>query len=348
MTGLMNLGMQAAKYLMIIMMVIYTVQSYTVFRRTSVRAKQYVFLRQNVSMFLLHFLAFTVMFLKTMDLQLLIFYGAQAIYLGFTLVLFCNLYPKASRLLINNMCMLLTIGMIMITRLSYDWSIRQFKIMIAGTVLALVIPVIIRKIMVITRMAWAYTFVGIGLLALVLVAASVTNGAKLSLSIGGFSFQPSEFVKIIFVFAVAGLLTEARNFKRIVIATGLAAVHVLILVVSRDLGSALIFFITYLVMLFVSTRNPFLVLAGLLAVWRLWRPISCFPMCGSGCRCGWIPLPTMPTQAIRSASPCLPSRREDGWEPACTTGLPQPFPMWPRTVCSPPSARSWEASLPSA
>lgn len=237
----MNLGMQAAKYLMIIMMVIYTVQSYTVFRRTSVRAKQYVFLRQNVSMFLLHFLAFTVMFLKTMDLQLLIFYGAQAIYLGFTLVLFCNLYPKASRLLINNMCMLLTIGMIMITRLSYDWSIRQFKIMIAGTVLALVIPVIIRKIMVITRMAWAYTFVGIGLLALVLVAASVTNGAKLSLSIGGFSFQPSEFVKIIFVFAVAGLLTEARNFKRIVIATGLAAVHVLILVVSRDLGSALIF-----------------------------------------------------------------------------------------------------------
>ena len=300
-------------------------------------------------MFLLHFLAFTVMFLKTMDLQLLIFYGAQAIYLGFTLVLFCNLYPKASRLLINNMCMLLTIGMIMITRLSYDWSIRQFKIMIAGTVLALVIPVIIRKIMVITRMAWAYTFVGIGLLALVLVAASVTNGAKLSLSIGGFSFQPSEFVKIIFVFAVAGLLTEARNFKRIVIATGLAAVHVLILVVSRDLGSALIFFITYLVMLFVSTRNPFLVLAGLLAgCVAAVAAYFLFSHVRVGCRCGWIPLPTMPTQAIRSASPCLPSRREDGWEPACTTGLPQPFPMWPRTVCSPPSARSWEASLPSA
>ena len=77
MTGLMNLGMQAAKYLMIIMMVIYTVQSYTVFRRTSVRAKQYVFLRQNVSMFLLHFLAFTVMFLKTMDLQLLIFFTGR-------------------------------------------------------------------------------------------------------------------------------------------------------------------------------------------------------------------------------------------------------------------------------
>ena len=264
--------------------------------------------------------------LKTMDLQLLIFYGAQAIYLGFTLVLFCNLYPKASRLLINNMCMLLTIGMIMITRLSYDWSIRQFKIMIAGTVLALVIPVIIRKIMVITRMAWAYTFVGIGLLALVLVAASVTNGAKLSLSIGGFSFQPSEFVKIIFVFAVAGLLTEARNFKRIVIATGLAAVHVLILVVSRDLGSALIFFITYLVMLFVSTRNPFLVLAGLLAgcvaavaAYFLFSHVRVRVQV-------WLDPFADYANTGYQISQSLFAIAAGGWlGPACTTGLPQPF-----------------------
>ena len=265
MTGLINLATQAARYLTIILMVIYTIQSYTVFRRTGVRAKEAVFIRQNVSMFFMHFMAFAVMFLKTMDVKILIFYAAQAIYFGFTLVLFRNIYPKASKLLINNMCMLLTIGMIMITRLSYDWAVKQFKIMIVGTVIALIIPVIIRKIMVLTKMSWAYAFVGIGLLGLVLVAAQVTNGAKLSLDIGGIAFQPSEFVKIIFVFAVAGLLTEARDMKRIMIATALAAVHVLILVVSKDLGSALIFFITYLVMLFAATKNPFLVLAGLLA-----------------------------------------------------------------------------------
>ena len=49
------------------------------------------------------------------------------------------------------------------------------------------------------------------------------------------------------------------------IATVLAAVHVLILVRSTDLGSALIFFLAYLVMLFVATRNPYLVLMGILA-----------------------------------------------------------------------------------
>ncbi|MBO7709655.1 MAG: FtsW/RodA/SpoVE family cell cycle protein, partial [Lachnospiraceae bacterium] len=244
-------------------MVIYTVQSYTVFRRGSALAKRYVFLRQNVSMFFMHFICFLVLFLNQPNSRILVFYGAQVVYLLATLVLFSNLYPRASRLLINNMCMLITIGFIMITRLSFDQAVKQFKIIAAGTLISLLIPVIVRKMMLLTKMAWAYTFVGIGLLGMVLVAARVTNGAKLSLNVGGYTFQPSEFVKIIFVFAIAGLLSEAKDMRRIIIATGLAAVHVLILVVSRDLGSALIFFITYLVVLFAATRDPFLTLLGL-------------------------------------------------------------------------------------
>ena len=74
MNQLINLVMQAGKYLMIILMVIYTIQSYTVFGRTGARAKESVFLRQNVSMFFIHFIAFAMMFLKTMDVQILIFY----------------------------------------------------------------------------------------------------------------------------------------------------------------------------------------------------------------------------------------------------------------------------------
>ncbi len=270
MTNLINLATQVSRFLIIFLMAVYTVQSYTVFRRSGAHAQEYVFLRQNVSMFFIHFIAYAVMFLKTFSLQLAVFYGAQVIYLLAVLILFRNLYPKASKLLINNMCMLLTIGFIMVPRLSYDRSldqaIRQFQIVAVGTVVALFIPFIVRKVMVLTRLGWAYGFVGIGLLLLVAVAARASNGAKLTLEIGGFfSFQPSEFVKIIFVFAIAGLLADAKDLRRVVIATALAAAHVLILVISTDLGSALIFFITYLVMLFVATRNPFLVLAGLLA-----------------------------------------------------------------------------------
>ncbi len=252
-------------YLIILLMVIYTIQSYTVFRRKGAAAKRYVFLRQNISMFVIHFIAFLVLFLEKLNFRIMVFYSVQAIYLLLTLVLFNVIYPRASRLLINNMCMLTTIGFIMVTRLAYDSAVKQFKIIAAGTLLALIIPLIVRKVMVLTRMAWAYAFVGIGLLGLVLVAARVTNGARLSISIAGYGFQPSEFVKIIYVFAVAGLLSEAKDLKRVIVATVLAAIHVLILVVSKDLGSALIFFITYLVILFAATKNPFLVMIGLIA-----------------------------------------------------------------------------------
>jgi cell division protein FtsW (lipid II flippase) len=260
-----NLVIQVSKYFIIILMALYTFQSYTVFHKKDEDERDYLFRRQNMLMFVMHFVAFTVLYLEMSETTLLVFYGAQVVYLAAVLVLFSNLYPRASRLLINNMCMLICIGFIMITRLSYTQSVKQFKITVFSTVVALLIPVLIRKLRFITKMYWLYTLVGIGLLALVAIAARSTYGAKLSFELGGISIQPSEFVKIIFVFAIAGLLTHAKDFRRIALATALAALHVLILVVSKDLGSALIFFVTYLVMLFVSTKNPFYVLAGILA-----------------------------------------------------------------------------------
>ena len=255
----------AARFLMIILMVIYTIQSFTVFARRSAGAKHAVFIRQNVSMFVIHFAGIMTIYLNTFNFQILVFYGAQLVYLLAVLILFSNLYPRCSRLLLNHMCMLTCIGFMMITRLSFDSAVRQFIIVSAGSVVALLIPVIVRRLLLLTKLGWAYVFVGIGLLGLVMVAARTTNGAKLSLSVGGFLFQPSEFVKIIFVFAVAGLLSEAQDMRRVVIATVLAAVHVLILVLSKDLGSALIFFVTYLILLFAATGNPFLVVAGILS-----------------------------------------------------------------------------------
>lgn len=260
-----NLIIQVSKYLIIILMALYTLQCFTVFGKRDEESRQYLFMRQNMLMFFMHFVAFMVLYLEMAKTTLLIFYGAQVIYLAAVLLLFTKLYPKASRLLINNMCMLISIGFIMITRISYSQSTKQFKIAVAASLVALLVPVLIRKLRFITKMYWLYALVGIGLLALVAIAARSTYGAKLSFDFGFFSIQPSEFVKIIYVFAVAGLLSHARDFKRIAVATGLAALHVLILVVSKDLGSALIFFVTYLVMIFVSTRNPFYTLAGLLA-----------------------------------------------------------------------------------
>ena len=244
-----------SKYVLLVLIALYALQSYIIFKKKNEDAREFLFLRQNVLMFAIHFIAFTVFYLKMDESTLFYFYGAQAIYLGAELVLFRNLYPRASKLLVNNMCMLITIGFIMLTRISYDQSMKQFKILAIATVAALIIPILVKKLKFLDKLGYIYALGGIGLLGVVLVFAKFSYGSKLSLSIGGFTFQPSELVKIIFVFAVASLLAKATDFKHVVITTAIAGAHVLILVVSKDLGSALIFFVTYLVMLYVGTRD---------------------------------------------------------------------------------------------
>ena len=187
------------------------------------------------------------------------------------ILLYNLIYPNVSRLVVNNMCMLITAGMIMITRLSsdnptpYGSSVRQLVFIIVGIIFGLVVPVLIRKLTFLDQ--WTYVYAGVGGAALLAVAlfAGRSGGAKLSFDLGPVNIQPSEFVKILFVFFVAASLKKSTEFKNVVVTTAIAAAHVLILVVSTDLGAALIFFIVYLIMLYVATRQPLYALAGIAA-----------------------------------------------------------------------------------
>ena len=106
---------------------------------------------------------------------------------------------------------------------------------------------------------------------------------KISLSIAGISIQPSEFVKILFVFFVAGMLYQDTSFQRVCVTTVIAAIHVLILVASRDLGAALLFFVTYVVMLYVATKKLLYFAADLPPEAQLlWWLTIFFPYPGEG------------------------------------------------------------------
>ena len=108
--------------------------------------------------------------------------------------------------------------------------------------------------------------VGIGALLVVAVAGQTSYGAKLSLSIGGISIQPSEFVKILFVLFIASMLYKKQDFHQVMITSVISAFFVLALVASKDLGGALLYFFTYLVMVYVATRKFTYFGAGILAM----------------------------------------------------------------------------------
>ena len=91
--NLTNLPIVAARvfhYVILVLMVIYTIESVTVFRQSDARSRDRIFLRQNVEMFLIHFLGFVTLFLNSFQIDLIFFYAAQVLYLMFTLLLFRN------------------------------------------------------------------------------------------------------------------------------------------------------------------------------------------------------------------------------------------------------------------
>ncbi len=250
---------------MIILIAVYALYCFFVFSTKDEEKEERALRAQTVIMTLIHAMAFTSLFLKSEDQKIIYLGLAQEAVLLATVWLSGKIYPKASRLVVNNMCMLLATGFIMITRLNFQKSVKQTVIVAVAVALCLAVPAIVRKAKGLPNLRVLYAAVGIISLAAVVVVGRVSGGAKLGFEIGGFGVQPSEFVKILFVFFVASSLANSPTFRDVAIATLVAAFHVLILVISKDLGAALIVFVVYMVMLYVATRKIICIAGGLVA-----------------------------------------------------------------------------------
>ena len=257
-----NLIIELSKYLMLLLFACYTLICFTALnRRRSEKHLRRILRKQTKLIFLIHLNAFAVIFAVQKTLNVLLAYVMQAALLCCIIIIYKYIYKRASGLIVNNMCMLLAIGFMILYRLNPDKAVRQYQI--AAAVITLIIPFFIHRLHFLNRLTWIYALFGIALLLIVAVLGATSYGAKLSFKVAGIAIQPSEFVKILFVFYAASMLYQSTEFVQVVKATIVAAVHVLILVVSKDLGAALIFFITYLVMLYVATRKPFYLISGL-------------------------------------------------------------------------------------
>lgn len=250
-----NLITNVSKYLMILLIAIYTYYNFRFFGIRDEWGKRRLCRLQNVVMVLIHTLAYLIIYLRTEDEKTLMFFGAQLLFFFLYMGLYRLFYRNLSRLLLNNACMLLSTSFIILTRISMDRAVRQFAIVAVAAAVTMIIPFIMDRAWQLSKIPWVYGSIGLALLLVVCVMGNTAFGAQLSINIGGLSFQPSEFVKISFVFFVATMFYRSVDFKTIAVTTAVAAAHVLVLVMSKDLGSALIFFVTYLLMLFVATGS---------------------------------------------------------------------------------------------
>lgn len=253
-----------SRYIIPVWMIFYTLESFSVFRKKDEESRKGIYNRQLFFMFLVHLTCFLAMYVRTGNLQYLFFYAFQQLALFMFIMLFIMLYPDGNRLLLQNACMLLTVSFVVITRLNFGKAVRQSVMAFFGMVLMLLIPHFAHEFHKIKKIHLFLALAGALALSAVLLLGSITNGSKISYTVLGVTFQPSEFVKILFVIFLAGALSASESIKELIYVTAASALYVLILTVSKDLGSALIFFVVYIFMVFLATGNLFFLLAGAL------------------------------------------------------------------------------------
>jgi len=200
--------------------------------------------------------------------------------------------PYADPLLLPSVALLVGLGLTVIHRL--DLAAEQLDSTVTredapvqlvwatlGVALFVAFLIVVRDHRTLSRYAYTLALVGMALLALpAILPASISevNGAKIWIRIAGFSIQPGEFAKICLVvfFAaylvdkrdvlalasrrVAGLeLPRGRDLGPVLLAWVLS---ILVLVFERDLGSSLLLFGIFVVMLYVATERSSWLLIG--------------------------------------------------------------------------------------
>ena len=252
---------------MIILMAVYTVETFFIFRIKNTYILDRKYKRQNVIVFLFHLAGYVALYVNKLSVEILVFYILQVIFFVIYFTLFRSIYKKTCGILLNHMYLLLSISFIMLARLSMGKARKQFIIVCAAAVITIVIPSVIEKIKFAKPIAIAFGLIGIALLAAVWAIGKSDYGAKMSLSFGGFSVQPSEFVKITYVLLIAILFRKNTSFGRVLFTSCIAGVHVLILIMSKDLGSGCIYALTYICMLYVATKKSgYVLISGIVGV----------------------------------------------------------------------------------
>ncbi|MGY1622387.1 FtsW/RodA/SpoVE family cell cycle protein [Geodermatophilus sp. SYSU D00965] len=200
--------------------------------------------------------------------------------------------PYADPLLLPAVALLSGLGLTMIHRL--DLAAEQVDAAVTredapvqlvwatlGAALFVAVLVVLRDHRLLSRFAYTLALVGLVLLALpAVLPASISEvyGAKIWIRVAGFSIQPGEFAKICLVVFFAAYLVDkrdvlalasrrvmglevprARDLGPVLVAW---AMSILVLVFERDLGSSLLLFGIFVVMLYVATERASWLLIG--------------------------------------------------------------------------------------
>lgn len=173
------------------------------------------------------------------------------------------------------------IGIAFITRLAPDLAMRQVMWLYLGIACMVAILVFLKSLDNIANYKYTLMIAGVILLLSPMIPGlgQEIYGSRIWLSLGPFSFQPGELAKICIVFFLAGYLAQNRemlsvftwevgpvrlpSLQTLLPLLVMWVMAFLVVVLEKDLGSALVFFLVFLVMLYAATGKKTYLVTGL-------------------------------------------------------------------------------------
>ncbi len=208
-------------------------------------------------------------------------------FLALVLVLFVvahvvirKLAPGADGTLLPLAVLLNGIGYVFIARLRDDLAAKQAGWIFVGLAAFVVTLIVVRRPRDLERYRYIALFVGVGLVMvpLVPVLGQTINGARIWIRLGPAQFQPGEFAKLFLALFFAAYLVEKRELlalaswprrwpllpdpKHLGPVLGAWAISVVVITAERDLGTALLFFALFIVLLWVATGRAAYIAVG--------------------------------------------------------------------------------------
>lgn len=179
------------------------------------------------------------------------------------------LAPDADPVILPVVFLLSGLGIAFVTRLAPDLADNQVLWLFISVAAMIATLFFVRNLDKLADYKYTLGLVGVILLILPMVIGTEKNGSKLWLTFGSFSFQPGELAKILIVLFLAFYLASNREalsvtahrvgpfriprFRMLLPLFIMWGISLLIVIFERDLGSALLFFMYFVVMLYVAT-----------------------------------------------------------------------------------------------
>ncbi|MDY4535545.1 FtsW/RodA/SpoVE family cell cycle protein [Tractidigestivibacter sp.] len=179
------------------------------------------------------------------------------------------LAPDADPVILPTVFLLSGVGIAFVTRLAPDLAANQVMWLFISVAAMVATLFFVRNLDRLADYKYTLGLVGVILLVLPMIIGTEKNGSKLWLAFGGLSFQPGELAKILIVLFLAFYLASNREalsvtahrvgpfriprFRMLLPLFIMWGISLLIVIFERDLGSALLFFMYFVVMLYVAT-----------------------------------------------------------------------------------------------